>query len=123
MRNIAEFSGVIRWSPSGSRTAMRVATAISVTSRMNLGGKSQVEANGLHDPEGRAGGEYVGRGEHAGVLLDHGGCGPVRARVEATLHAGPSVLPVLHEEGSRIDRGERLPDAGVNVSPCIAGAA
>src|SRR5215472_13218966 len=95
---------------------MRVATAISVTSRMNLGGKSQVKANGLHDTEGGAGGEYVGCGEHAGVLLDHAGCRRVRARVKVTLHAGPRVLPVLHEERSRIDRGQRVPDAGVDVS-------
>src|ERR1700687_4923883 len=70
---------------------------------MDLGGDPQVKTNGLHDPEGGARGEHVGRGEHPRVLLDHGGRGRVRARVEVSLDGGPSVLPVLHEERSWID--------------------
>src|SRR3979411_1978117 len=85
------------------------------TSRMDPGVSPQVKTNGLHDPEGGARGEHIGRGEHPRVLLDHGGRGRVRARVDVSLDAGPSVLPVLHAERSWIDAGKSLSNTGVDV--------
>src|SRR5258707_6469476 len=53
-------------SRSVESTDMRVSPFVS---RVNLGAVAEVEADRLHDPEGCARGEHVGRRQHAGVLL------------------------------------------------------
>src|SRR6266550_7797412 len=73
--------------------------------------EAEVEAERLHDPEGRAGGKDIGGGKYARVLLDHRRGGGISARVQVTPHPRPGVLAVLLEVRCRIERRQRLPDA------------
>src|SRR5207245_7827899 len=72
-----------------------VATAIFGTSRTDIGGKPQVEANRLHDPEGGALGVDIGGAEHAGVLLDNWCCAGVSPGVGNSASRSPRLVDVL----------------------------
>src|SRR2546421_12804131 len=82
-----------------------------LVSRVNLGAVAEVEADRLHNPEGCARGEHVGRRQHARVLLDDRLSGGGRGYIQKAPHGGPGVLAVLHEERGGIDRVDRGPDA------------
>ena len=66
---------------------------------MHVGAVAEVEADRLHDPEGGAGGEHVGRCQHAGVLVDDRCCGGVGHGIQVALDRGPGVLAVLWKYG------------------------
>src|SRR5712691_1746650 len=84
-------------------------------SRVNLGGVAEIETDRFHDPERCARGEYVGRPEYAGVLLDDRRCSGVRDRVEVLLDRGPGVLAVLLEIRRRVNRVDRCLGVGGDV--------
>src|ERR1700681_1428248 len=62
-----------------SRTTLvfMIASSFLLRLRMNVGGKAEVEPDRLHDPEHGAPRVNVGRGNHAGVLLDDRCCAGV----------------------------------------------
>src|SRR5580704_10827855 len=76
-----------------------------------------VEAPRLHDLERRGGGEDldVRGGQHAGVLGDDRRGRPLDDSIEVAFDPGPGVLPARHVVGHRVDRGQRLSRAGVDV--------
>src|SRR5690242_9477708 len=80
-------------------------------------GRALVKAQRLHDLEGRGLGEDrdVRGGQHAGVLGDHGRGGPLGDGIEVALHAKPEVLPGPHVVRHRVDAGQGLPGAGLDV--------
>src|SRR6266446_8490426 len=78
---------------------------------MHPRGEAEVEAERLHDPERRAGGKDVSRGDYSRVLRDHWRGSGIGARIQITLDPCPRVLAVLLEIGGWIDRRQRLPDA------------
>src|SRR6266516_5575059 len=80
-----------------------------------------VQAVRLHDLERRGGGEDldVGGGEHAGVLGDDGRGRALGDGVEVAFDPGPGVLPARHVVGHRVDRGQRLARAGVDVGDVL----
>src|SRR6266436_7840542 len=78
---------------------------------MHPRGEAEVEAERLHDPEGRAGGKDVSGGEYSRVLRNYWRGGGIGARIQITLYPCPGVLAVLLEIGGWIDRRQRLPDA------------
>src|SRR4029077_1950023 len=58
---------------------------------VHLQAVAAVEPDRLHEPERNVGGEHVGGCEHAGVLLDDGGCRRFADRAEVGLDGGPHV--------------------------------
>src|SRR5215470_7032908 len=76
-----------------------------------------VQAQRLHDLERRGVGEDldVGGGQHAGVLGDDRRGSALGDGVEVGFDPGPEVLPGCHVEGHRVDRGQRLFRAGLDV--------
>src|SRR5690242_8148409 len=76
-------------------------------SRMNVGGEAEVQTDRLHDPEDGALGVDIGRGEHAGVLLDdrsRAGFGP---GVEKSAYRSPRIVAVLLKERCGVDADQR----------------
>src|SRR5438552_8191901 len=92
-----------------------VATAIFGTSRTDIAGKPQVEANRLHDREGGALSVDIGGAEHAGVLLDNWCCAGVSPGVEKSAYRSPRIVAVLLKERSGVDADQRPPHTRVDV--------
>src|SRR5258705_3361984 len=82
---------------------------------------SAVEAPRLHDLERRGVGEDldVRGGQHAGVLRDDRRGRPLGDGVQVGLDPGPGVLPARYVEGHRVDRGQRLFRAGLDVGDVL----
>src|SRR5690242_2971645 len=80
-----------------------------------------VQAQRLHDGERGGPGEDldVRGGQYAGVLGDDGRSRTLGDFVEVALNPSPGVLPVLHEVGHRVDRGQRLLRAGFDVGDVL----
>src|ERR1700730_4278484 len=80
-----------------------------------------VEAQRLHDLERRGVGEDldVRSGQHAGVLGDDGRGRAFGDSVQVGLHPGPGVLPVPHVKGDRVDCGQCLPRARLDVGDVL----
>src|SRR4029077_10795978 len=74
-------------------------------------GRALVEAQRLHDLEGRGGGEDrdVRGGQHAGVLGDDGRGRACGDGVQVAFDPGPGVLPGRHVVGHRVDARQGLP--------------
>src|SRR3984893_1203885 len=82
---------------------------------MDIGAKAEVEPDRLHDPERGAPGVDVGRGKHAGVLLDDRCCAGVSPGVKKSTYRSPRIVAVLLKERCRVDADQGLPDTGVDV--------
>jgi hypothetical protein len=67
-----------------------------------------VEANRLHDREGRGEDLDVGTAQHTGVFRDDGGGRVLGDGVEVGPDRCPYVIAVVLENRSRVDRGQRL---------------
>src|SRR5260370_7272057 len=107
-----------RGSGSGqARTGAGVAGPGALSSGVDRAGRALVEAQRLHDLEGRGVGEGldVGGGQHAGVLGDHGRDGTLGDGIEVALHTQPEVLPGRHVVRHRVDARQGLPGAGLDV--------
>src|SRR5215813_2935622 len=80
-----------------------------------------VEAQRLHDLEGGGVGELldVGGGQHAGVFGDDGRGRAFGDGVQVGFDPGPGVLPGRYVEGDRVDRGQRLPRARLDVGDVL----
>src|SRR5439155_21143952 len=61
----------------------------------------------------------VGGGEHAGVLGDDRRGRALGDGIEVAFDPSPEVLPASHVVGHRVDRGQRLARAGVDVGDVL----
>src|SRR5438445_9759584 len=77
--------------------------------------KAEVEPDRLHNPEHGAPGVDVGRGKHAGVLLDNRCCASVSPGVKKSTYRSPRIVGVLPKERCRVDADQGLPNTGVDV--------
>src|SRR5258708_3804626 len=100
-----------------SRTTLlfMIASSFLLRLRMNVGGKAEVEPDRLHDPEHGAPRVNVGRGNHAGVLLDDRCRAGVSPGVKQSTYRGPRIVVVLLKERCRVNADQGLPDARVHV--------
>ena len=71
--------------------------------RDGSGKVTHVEPDRLHDPEHGAPREDVGRGKHAGVLLDDRCCAGVSPGVKKSTYRSPRIVAVVLKERCRVD--------------------
>src|SRR5712671_5001605 len=102
-------------------TVRHSGTSASTSPRLSCRAGPAVQAQRLHDGERGGPGEDldVRGGQHAGVLGDDGRSRALGDFVEVALNPSPGVLPVLHEVGYRVDRGQRLLRAGFDVGDVL----